>query len=240
MRIDIISASACKGNKEKSAVFKKVILYAEQAAFETAPSGYACRRQQRRPACVLLQTAGWMVLPAKDKYRAFPFYHPVESVLDVGCASGVLAETLIGACQRYTGIDTELAEPGGYRAAQGERAVFRKADIRRTDFPDNSFDAVFLFSVLEHIQELDAVMHEVKRILKPQGECIAGFPQVNFFMRACFGLIGFHEAQECHINRPSRILKAISSVFSVKKIKTIPPGFSHQTALYTCVKAVKQ
>ena len=165
--------------------------------------------------------------------------YPVENVLDVGCGSGILAPTLIDACQHYTGIDIELPEASPYLARFSERANFRQMDICKTDFPDNFFDAIMIFSILEHIPDLKSALYEIMRVLKPGGQCISGFPMVNFFMHYCFRLAGFREAEECHVNNPSRILKAISSVLKVKQIRTMPLWAYRSFALYTCVKATK-
>lgn len=165
--------------------------------------------------------------------------YPVESVLEVGCGSGILISTLIDVCQRYTGIDTELPVITPYLASFGEKAVFRQMDICHTDFPDNFFDTIIIFSVFEHIRDLSAALKEVRRILKPQGQCIAGFPLVNSLMNSYFRFIGFNEVDKCHINNSTRIIGEISDFLKIDKVKTIPACVSSSIALYTCLRATK-
>jgi len=150
-----------------------------------------------------------------------------------------LAPTLLSTCSHYVGIDTQLAKVPAYLKNFGGKAIFKEMDICKTDFPDDFFDAVMMFSIFEHMSDLAPALSEVKRILKPGGQCIAGFPMVNLFMQWCFRLIGFHKAGECHINDSSRIIKAVSSTLKISRIKTIPAGAHHSLALYTCIKATK-
>ncbi|MDD5156198.1 MAG: class I SAM-dependent methyltransferase [Candidatus Omnitrophica bacterium] len=181
---------------------------------------------------------GWFYRQRIDTGLALLSY-PVENVLDVGCGSGILAPALLDACSHYVGIDTQLAKIPAYLEHLGGKAVFKEMDICKTDFPDDSFDAIMMFSIFEHMRDLASAVSEVKRILKPGGQCIAGFPMVNLFMQWCFRLIGFGRAGECHINDSSRIIKAVSSALKISRIKTIPPGAHHSLALYTCIKATK-
>jgi SAM-dependent methyltransferase len=55
---------------------------------------------------------------------------------------------------------------------------FEVGNIRRLDFSDSSFDAVFSHNVLEHISKPIEVLLEMKRVLKPGG--IIGIRNVDF------------------------------------------------------------
>src|SRR5690606_3246640 len=56
--------------------------------------------------------------------------------------------------------DTRGAEAPRFARAVGEHAPYR----------DNSFDAVLSYQTLEHVQNLDAVLAEMLRVVKPGGE----------------------------------------------------------------------
>lgn len=89
-------------------------------------------------------------------------------VLDVGCGDGQVARALAAAGCAVTGIDPtarnlEVArERGG-----GPEYVEGAADD--LPFPDAHFDAVVACLVFEHIDDVDAAIAEVARVLRPSG-----------------------------------------------------------------------
>ncbi|WP_371038640.1 bifunctional 2-polyprenyl-6-hydroxyphenol methylase/3-demethylubiquinol 3-O-methyltransferase UbiG [Rhodosalinus sp. FB01] len=95
-----------------------------------------------------------------------------KDVLDLGCAGGFMAEAMAGRGARVTGIDP---------AAEAVEAARRHADARglgiRYDvgvgealpYDDAAFDAVVCVDVLEHVADLDRVLSEVARVLRPGG-----------------------------------------------------------------------
>ena len=93
------------------------------------------------------------------------------TVLDIGCAGGFMAEPLTERGARVTGID----QPKAIQAAR-DLAASQGHDIRYDvgageDLPynDASFDYVVCVDVLEHVQSVEGVLDEVKRVLKPGG-----------------------------------------------------------------------
>lgn len=52
----------------------------------------------------------------------------------------------------------------------------RKMDIRKLEFPDESFDIVLCNHVLEHVPEDDVAMKEILRVLRPGGFAILQVP----------------------------------------------------------------
>jgi SAM-dependent methyltransferase len=61
-------------------------------------------------------------------------------------------------------------------------AVDIVCDIRRLPFPDDSVDGVLTISVLEHVPELEEVLREIRRVLRPGGLVYTDVPFV----------VGFH------------------------------------------------
>ena len=100
------------------------------------------------------------------------------SVLDIGCGEGVLA--LLKRKDVYlAGVDfspelIELARGNGYDTAC-------VAQLTELPFEDGSFDYVVSLDVFGHIafDEKDAVLAEIKRVLRPDGVTLHGIESLN-------------------------------------------------------------
>jgi SAM-dependent methyltransferase len=94
-----------------------------------------------------------------------------KRILDWGCGWGQVSHLLWRAGLHVTSFD--------YRpdAVDGERPLDRYphihahicSDPRRLPFADASFDAVLSCGVLEHVEDPDASLEEIKRVLVPAG-----------------------------------------------------------------------
>src|ERR1017187_10720642 len=58
--------------------------------------------------------------------------------------------------------------PGEYAS----RLSYTPYDGRTFPFPDNCFDLVFSWAVLEHVQDVPAVLREMRRVAKPGGRIL--------------------------------------------------------------------
>jgi len=54
----------------------------------------------------------------------------------------------------------------------GKQVELHKSDATQLPFPDHYFDCVYSFGVLHHIPEIDKIMKEVRRVLKPGGRLV--------------------------------------------------------------------
>ncbi|MEM8837071.1 MAG: bifunctional 2-polyprenyl-6-hydroxyphenol methylase/3-demethylubiquinol 3-O-methyltransferase UbiG [Pseudomonadota bacterium] len=93
-------------------------------------------------------------------------------VLDLGCAGGFMAEALAKRGAHVTGIDPahKAIEAAKDHAKQSDLKLRYDVGVGETlPYDDKSFDYVVCVDVLEHVNDLDAVLDEVKRVLKPGG-----------------------------------------------------------------------
>lgn len=95
-----------------------------------------------------------------------------STLLDVGCGGGILAEAFADMGLRVTGIDpsassVETARRHAYQT--GAAITYEVGSGERLPFADASFDYVSCCDVLEHVQDVDAVLAEISRVLKPGG-----------------------------------------------------------------------
>lgn len=61
-------------------------------------------------------------------------------------------------------------------ASEERTGRFAQADIRGLPFADNSFDCVYTMGTIEHIEEYELAIREVRRVLKPGGTTLIGVP----------------------------------------------------------------
>lgn len=93
-----------------------------------------------------------------------------ERILDLGCGDGQLSARLAAGGARVTGVDAS-AEMTAAARARGITAEHGAAE--RLPFADASFDAVFSNAVLHWVRDQDAMMDEVRRVLRPGGRFVA-------------------------------------------------------------------
>jgi 2-polyprenyl-6-hydroxyphenyl methylase/3-demethylubiquinone-9 3-methyltransferase len=113
------------------------------------------------------------LVPARLRYfdRHMPDWSE-RDVLDLGCGGGFMAEALARRGARVTGVDpaAKAVQAAREHAAAENLAIRYETGVGEAlDFPDASFDAVVCVDVLEHVADLDRVLAEVTRVLRPGG-----------------------------------------------------------------------
>lgn len=100
--------------------------------------------------------------------------------LDVGCGVGV-ATILYGRLSRSPGVGLdawrEMLSVARYEARRHRsHARFVHGAAERLPFPHGSFDTLYLGQILEHLTDIDPVVTEADRVLKPGGRMIISVP----------------------------------------------------------------
>jgi SAM-dependent methyltransferase len=94
-------------------------------------------------------------------------------LLDIGCGTGWLA----GHFARYTGID---GSPDAVaRALEAGRNVIAGDVDERLPFADETFDAIVMKDLLEHVRDPVALVREARRVLRPGGLLFASSPDAQ-------------------------------------------------------------
>lgn len=94
------------------------------------------------------------------------------SVLDVGCGGGLLSERFASIGCAVTGVDRSLPTLDAARThAQAAGLVIRyqEGDAQALPFGSAQFDVVCCCDVLEHVDDVDRVIDEIARVMKPGG-----------------------------------------------------------------------
>lgn len=95
-----------------------------------------------------------------------------KQVLDLGCGGGFMSEALAARGASVIGIDpSEQAIKAAQRHAEAGAMGVKYLVGRGEDlsFPPASFDIVVCVDVLEHVENLNLVLDEITRVLRPEG-----------------------------------------------------------------------
>jgi 2-polyprenyl-6-hydroxyphenyl methylase/3-demethylubiquinone-9 3-methyltransferase len=126
---------------------------------------------------------------------------PTElQVLDVGCGGGLLSEEFAALGCVVTGVDRStptLAAARAHADKSGLAIRYLEASAESLPFTDQTFDVVCCCDVLEHVDDLERVVREISRVLKPGG--IFFFDTINRTLRS--KLVAIKLAQDWRITR---------------------------------------
>jgi SAM-dependent methyltransferase len=116
----------------------------------------------------------FMWLDPKDRRR----------LLDVGCGRGEYLSRM-----KDLGWDVQGVEPDPVAAelARDIGISVSPGTLQEAAFPDDSFDAVTMSHVIEHLADPEALLAECNRILKPGGRLVVLTPNTDSLARKLFG-----------------------------------------------------
>jgi SAM-dependent methyltransferase len=125
--------------------------------------------------------------PATNYWRAVEIEEVIQyglpkgQGLDLGCGDGHLMAIMLEHIgpRDLVGIDIDPQESALARA----RKIYREVATAPADhipFADSRFDFVFSNSVLEHIENIEGVLTEVARVLRPGGQFLFTVPGPEF------------------------------------------------------------
>lgn len=131
-------------------------------------------------------------------------------ILDVGCGVGQVVAMLIE--KGYKAIGIEVSE-SSVRKAQQLGLPCYLYDGYKIPYPDNQFDRVGAFNVLEHVEEPEAFIFELVRVLKPEGKLVLSSPN---FLRV-IGLFDYHNHMRGIKNKIRNLIRLIVKFYQIKR-----------------------
>ena len=119
-----------------------------------------------------------------------------QEILEVGCGGGLIAYELAQRKAIIVGIDPAKDALAQARAKMeqnnlGQNAYFQWAAAEALPYVDGSFSVIVCLDVLEHVQNLEATIREIARVLAPGGIFI--FDTINRTLIARLVLIWLGE-----------------------------------------------
>jgi len=116
------------------------------------------------------------------RYEFIRSYVKDKIVLDAGCGQGYGAFFLSHVAESMFAVDiAEEAIKDAKNNYDRSNLHFKVMDIKKMEFPDNHFDIVCSFEVIEHLDHYERFLEEVVRVLKPSGYFFVSTPNRDVF-----------------------------------------------------------
>ena len=115
----------------------------------------------------------------RDTQLANVFYLTAKTdgeLLDIGCGNGSSMLVMQSNNWNVTGIDFDES---AILQAQSVGLNAKVSDLHAANYPDNSFDAIMMNHVIEHVPNPEEFLYECLRILKPNGVLTAMTPNAK-------------------------------------------------------------
>ena len=131
-------------------------------------------------------------------------------LLEIGYGSGVFLPEL-GAHGRVIGLDRHRqgAAVRAMARREGVEPALITGDVRQMPLAHGSVEVVVCLSVLEHVAALREAAAEMRRVLRPGGIAVLGYPRVDRLMGVLFRAIGFRGIEAHHRSDPAAIEAAV-------------------------------
>jgi 2-polyprenyl-3-methyl-5-hydroxy-6-metoxy-1,4-benzoquinol methylase len=105
---------------------------------------------------------------AKRRVRKMKKILPEGRWLDIGCSAGFILSVAKSADYETYGIEIDPLGVKHAREILGLDNIFQ-GTFEEHHFDDNFFDIITMYDVIEHVQDLNEIINELKRILSKNG-----------------------------------------------------------------------
>jgi len=115
-----------------------------------------------------------------------PYLKPNMKALDIGCSSGYFLYALKDFVQECIGIELNKSDVEFVRRKCGVKIY--DCPLEETDIPLEYFDIVFMFDVLEHIENPIQFLKTVRKYIKPKGYIYIEVDNINDSLISIYGI----------------------------------------------------
>lgn len=116
----------------------------------------------------------------KELLEEFEPYRNEGRLLDVGCGYGFFLQTSKEAGWDATGI--EITDEA-VKACTSKGLRMHHGTLESAVFPNDHFDVIVLIETIEHVIEVDQLLKEIQRVLRPGGLVYLSTPNFNAINR---------------------------------------------------------
>jgi SAM-dependent methyltransferase len=141
---------------------------------------------------------------------------PGRRVLDLGCRTGAVTQHFLPG-NEVVGADVDEAALA-LAAERGIETVWADAE-EPLPFPDGSFDVVVAGEFLEHVRDPEAVIAEVRRVLRPDGTFAGSVPNAFRLQSRLLFLAGRppeDDPTHLHMYSPAELRRLLREFASVE------------------------
>lgn len=163
-------------------------------------------------------------------------------LLEAGTGSGIFLPELARHCEKLYACDIHPYLDNidhllkHYKINNYE---LKSQSIQNTDYPDNYFDAIIAASVLEFVDDLQAALREIKRILKPDGVFITICPMSSKILDSIISFYADKKPKEEFGESRIYVGKSLEQNFTVIKKGYLLPIIGELFPVYTHYKLKK-
>lgn len=163
---------------------------------------------------------------------------PAQRLLDIGFGSGIFLPELARRCDELHGIDVHpnIQFVEDMLSKEGVRSTLLKASATAIPYPDDYFDAVVCISVLEHIHDLPTAIAEIRRVTRPDGVIVLGFPVENtvstLLLRLLYLWLPNAKLEDEHVSTHHDILREARTQLRVTRTRQFPGVIPLNLSLY--------
>jgi len=154
------------------------------------------------------QIRGIIALEHLHRY-AFASEHVKDKVvLDIACGEGYGSEILSRYAENVYGfdIDSKTIKHASKKYVK-QNLHFQVASCTKIPLPDSSVDVVVSFETIEHVDEQELMLFEMKRIMRPGGILIISSPDKHEYSEIMCRMNPFH-VKELTISEFSKVLSS--------------------------------
>ena len=163
--------------------------------------------------------------------------HSGLKLLEIGCGRGTLLHRLMARGLDVVGVETNPTRIDESRRLYDALPIHLTAGTS-LPFPDEQFDIVLSFDVLEHIPDTDAHVAEVRRVLKPGGWLLLQTP--NKWTNSMFETIRWRSfskwrVDHCSLHNYWQLARRLSTLgFDVgfADVKVVTPFYREKVRRY--------
>lgn len=177
-------------------------------------------------------------------------------LLDVGCGVGHVCSFFANLGCTVAGVDIS-SEAIAFARRREPRGIFEEAkESGALPFSDNAYDLVTCLGVLEHIPHPETILRELRRVCRPDGNCVLVVPNTSspYFWfgggtgqieenprtlagwKSLLGKNGWRIERIFRdpgpMNHPAHGTRACLKRFALKLINHLPLSFTYQFVIY--------